>query len=56
MVRVWAPEDLWTNAKSIATASGIDGSKAVLAFLRWYTGEPGAQLPEPATRKEPDRA
>jgi len=52
MARVWVPEHVWKNAGAVATASGTDRSKAVLAFLRWYTGEPDAQLPEPATRKE----
>ncbi|WP_125673643.1 hypothetical protein [Amycolatopsis sp. WAC 04182] len=52
MARVWLPEDVWKNAGAVAEASGTDRSKAVLAFLRWYTAEPGAELPTPAERTE----
>lgn len=56
MIRFWIPEDLRDNVDAVAKASGTDRSKALTAFCRWYTGEPDAQLPEPATRKETDRA
>ena len=54
--RVWVPRELWDNAGQITAAQGTDRSEAITQFLRWLTGEPGAELPEPATRKEPDHA
>lgn len=55
MARVWVPEELWATAGEVAAGSSTDRSKAVVAFLRWYTGEPGAELPEPAARIEAHR-
>ena len=48
-------EDLWDRAGQIAGAQGLTRAAVINAFLRWYVGEPDAQLPEPATRKETDR-
>jgi hypothetical protein len=50
MARVWVPGDLWKTAGEVASASGTDRSKAVVAFLRWYTAEDGAELPPRAER------
>jgi hypothetical protein len=44
--------DLWDRAGQIATVQGGTRASEINAFLRWYTGEPGAQLPEPATRDD----
>lgn len=43
---------LWNRAGEIAKAQGGSRATVINAFLRWYTGEPGAELPEPAQRKE----
>lgn len=50
MARFWVPEDLWKNADAVIKASGSDRSKELIAYLRWRTGEPDAQLPTPAER------
>lgn len=56
MARFWLPEDLWATAGAVINASGSDRSKELINYLRWRTGEPGVELPEPATRKETDHA
>jgi hypothetical protein len=50
------PKALWENAGEVAQAQGTNRGAVIKQFLRWYTGEPDAQLPEPATRKETDHA
>lgn len=50
------PRELWDNAGQVATAQGTNRGTVIKQFLRWYTGEPGIELPEPATRKETDHA
>lgn len=37
--------------------AGTTGAELVVAFIRWWRGEPGAELPSrPCDRKETDRA
>lgn len=45
------PRPLWENAGAVASAQGTDRGTVIKQFLRWYTGEPGAELPSPATRE-----
>lgn len=47
------PDELWALAGQVAAAQGSDRTKAILAFLRWYVGETGAELPRPASRAQP---
>ncbi|WP_020658380.1 hypothetical protein [Amycolatopsis benzoatilytica] len=42
--------DLWDRAGQIATVQGTTRAGVINAFLRWYTGDPTAKLPTPATR------
>jgi hypothetical protein len=51
MARIWLSEQVWKSTKAVAAASGTNASRAVVALLRWYIGEPDAQLPQPASRK-----
>lgn len=48
--------DLWDRAGQVAGAQGTTRAGAINAFLRWYTGQDDAKLPEPATRTDNGRA
>ncbi|MEV6879132.1 hypothetical protein [Amycolatopsis sp. NPDC051128] len=52
--RVWAPRDLWLRAGEVATARGTNRGDEIVKFLRYYVGEPDAELPTRASRQEPD--
>ncbi len=52
--RVWVPRELWETAGEVARGNGSDRSDVIVRFLRWYIGEPRAELPTPAERKEAD--
>lgn len=41
---------LWDLAGEVAQAAGTNRSEEINTFLRWRTGEPGVELPEPAMR------
>jgi len=47
--RVWAPRDLWQRAGALAAARGTNRGDEIIRFLRYYVGEAGAELPQPAT-------
>ncbi|MEV4389103.1 hypothetical protein AB0J68_25890 [Micromonospora sp. NPDC049580] len=42
-------EDLWAKLGEAAAAAGSDRSAILRELTRWYVGEPGAQLPRPAS-------
>jgi hypothetical protein len=49
--KVRMPRELWENAGAVTSAQGTDRATVIKAFLRWYTGEPKAELPAPAVRE-----
>ncbi|MFC9085308.1 hypothetical protein [Nocardiopsis dassonvillei] len=46
--RFRAPKKLWTDFGDAVARAEPEGdrSKTLRAFMRWFTGEPGARLPE----------
>jgi hypothetical protein len=41
-----AEEPLWVRFDEAATAADSDRSEVLREFMRWYSGEPGAKLPQ----------
>jgi hypothetical protein len=39
------PDDEWEALGAVAKAQGTDRTHAIRAFIRWYTGWPGATPP-----------
>jgi Arc/MetJ family transcription regulator len=44
--------DLWTRAGEQAVEGGTDRATVIKEFLRWYVGEPDAELPGREGRAE----
>jgi hypothetical protein len=40
------PEALWVRFGELADGAGTDRSEMIRAFIRWYTRQPGAKLPD----------
>lgn len=49
---VRAPKDEWDVYKGAAGLVGSDASKITREFVRWFTRQPGAQLPKRPTAEQ----
>jgi hypothetical protein len=48
---VRVPDPVWDAISAAAETAGIDNSKLVNQILAWWTGQPGAKLPERPGKK-----
>lgn len=50
------PPDEWAEFGAVADIMGTDRSAAIREFIRWFTRQPGADLPPRPTQEQVDHA
>jgi hypothetical protein len=50
------PDDLWAEFEQATGRAGTDRSAALRAYMEWYAGRPGAELPDRPPVQAAERA